>query len=348
MIPYVVASIIVVAPIPPPQGSPPSAGTSYRYCGLYCVHAAASALQVPSDFAKLLSSQYMNGSHGSTAADLQNAARAVGLNARVRSGMTLAHLQHASSPVILHVRTAGSGRQFVHWVLFLGFKGDRIQLYDPPKTEATLAADELLALWDGTGVVVGTGGNDELAPTLIPVPAIAATLLTGLAIMLAAACSRRWALPAIPLAALASCMAWQILSTPSFLHSQSGVALLAASHLTHRSPEVDTARVQELLDDRSATLIDARLEYQYRAGHIPGATNIPALLGIPALLEALAAIPKDRPIVVYCSNRNCNWSDMIANHFVQRGFRRVLIYRDGYDAWSTRPAVAPASGGPSS
>ncbi len=46
-----------------------------------------------------------------------------------------------------------------------------------------------------------------------------------------------------------------------------------------------------------ALLIDVREPREYRAGHIPGARNIP-LRALPAQRDQL---PRDRPLILYCS-----------------------------------------------
>jgi rhodanese-related sulfurtransferase len=43
------------------------------------------------------------------------------------------------------------------------------------------------------------------------------------------------------------------------------------------------------------TVIDVRSPDEYRAGHLPGALNIPA----DQLQEHLADVPTDRPVVTY-------------------------------------------------
>lgn len=53
--------------------------------------------------------------------------------------------------------------------------------------------------------------------------------------------------------------------------------------------------VAELASNRPPTLIDVRSPDEYAAGHIPGAVNIPG----DQLPAHLAAIPRDRPVVVY-------------------------------------------------
>ena len=47
--------------------------------------------------------------------------------------------------------------------------------------------------------------------------------------------------------------------------------------------------------DSAPTVIDVRSPDEYRAGHLPGAVNLPA----DQLQERLADIPADRPVVTY-------------------------------------------------
>jgi rhodanese-related sulfurtransferase len=48
-------------------------------------------------------------------------------------------------------------------------------------------------------------------------------------------------------------------------------------------------------EDAVPTVIDVRSPDEYRAGHLPGALNIPA----DQLQEHLADVPTDRPVVTY-------------------------------------------------
>ncbi|MBI1795618.1 MAG: metalloregulator ArsR/SmtB family transcription factor [Candidatus Eisenbacteria bacterium] len=71
----------------------------------------------------------------------------------------------------------------------------------------------------------------------------------------------------------------------------------------------DAPLALDALRDRIArgdlVLLDARPEREYRAGHIPGALNIP----VDELAERLHVLPIEHEVVVYCRGPYCAFSD---------------------------------------
>jgi rhodanese-related sulfurtransferase len=78
--------------------------------------------------------------------------------------------------------------------------------------------------------------------------------------------------------------------------------------------EVDTARLAEMISADAVEVIDVRRDYEYEAGHLPGARHI-ELNDLTANAES---IPKDRTVVFYC--RTGNRSSMAAEAFDQAGY----------------------------
>jgi len=56
--------------------------------------------------------------------------------------------------------------------------------------------------------------------------------------------------------------------------------------------------LKSLLEKPRTVLVDVREPSEYRSGHIPNAINIP----LRTLAHNLAQIPRDRPVVLYCSS----------------------------------------------
>jgi rhodanese-related sulfurtransferase len=57
-------------------------------------------------------------------------------------------------------------------------------------------------------------------------------------------------------------------------------------------------KLKSQLENSQTLLVDVREASEYRAGHIPNATNIP----LQTLARNLSKIPTDRPVVLYCSS----------------------------------------------
>jgi rhodanese-related sulfurtransferase len=78
--------------------------------------------------------------------------------------------------------------------------------------------------------------------------------------------------------------------------------------------------------------VDAREAAEYAELHIPGALNLP-----PDRLknggEALAAVPKDRPLVVYCGQVSCDAALKVAEGLQSQGYTQVSAFMGGFRAW---------------
>lgn len=187
MIVRAIFAIVVLGAIPAvaeTSGAPVAAVTwesPSHYCGLHCVYAVAQVHGVRFNFESLVDAKYLTGRDGSTAANLSSALSDVGLHGDERAFLTIDRLRFIDQPLILHVRSPGLGAQYRHWVLFLGFDGDRLRLYDPPRDLGNVTAAELLSIWDGAGIIVGK--NRQSAATSIPLSFSFAAFVAGAAIL---------------------------------------------------------------------------------------------------------------------------------------------------------------------
>lgn len=59
----------------------------------------------------------------------------------------------------------------------------------------------------------------------------------------------------------------------------------------------NTEALKSIVKSNNASLIDVRQPSEYTSGHIPNAINIP----LQTLIANLDKIPKDRPVVLYCT-----------------------------------------------
>jgi rhodanese-related sulfurtransferase len=65
-------------------------------------------------------------------------------------------------------------------------------------------------------------------------------------------------------------------------------------------------------------LIDVRSPEEFKSGHIPGAKNI----DLRVLAQRLDAVPKDKPVVLYC--RSGNRSGQAASLLQQAGYAEIF------------------------
>lgn len=107
-------------------------------------------------------------------------------------------------------------------------------------------------------------------------------------------------------------------------------------------PQGDTPLDRRALLERvrrgEASVIDVRVEDEYRAGHIAGARSIP----LPELEERLAELPRDQEVVAYCRGPYCFLALKAVAMLRERGYRAVHL-RDGVADW--RAAGLPVEAG---
>jgi rhodanese-related sulfurtransferase len=89
--------------------------------------------------------------------------------------------------------------------------------------------------------------------------------------------------------------------------------------------EVSREEAQKLIDD-GAQLIDVRVDHEWDAGRIAGATHLP----LAELAERAGEIDKERPVVLYC--RGGNRSSMAAAALTESGYDAVKL-TEGIVGW---------------
>ncbi len=95
------------------------------------------------------------------------------------------------------------------------------------------------------------------------------------------------------------------------------------------APELD----ERLQRDRSLLLVDVREPREWDLCHLEGAILVP----LATIEEALAEMPRDRPVVLYC---HTGIRSMTALQLLRdRGFTQVQSLAGGIDAWAR--LVAP-------
>ena len=92
------------------------------------------------------------------------------------------------------------------------------------------------------------------------------------------------------------------------------------------------ANVEELksfLKNHQTVLVDVREASEYRSGHIPNAINIP----LRTLSHNLNQIPRDRPVVLYCSSGYRSAMGVMTLHLL--GYENIQGFPPSFAAWKT-------------
>ena len=83
----------------------------------------------------------------------------------------------------------------------------------------------------------------------------------------------------------------------------------------------------QLKRQEPVTIVDVRLPSDFRAGHIPGAINLPQ-----GKWHTLAGLTRDRTAVVYCYSQTCKLAAAAAVEFASAGIP-VVEMEGGFEAW---------------
>lgn len=96
---------------------------------------------------------------------------------------------------------------------------------------------------------------------------------------------------------------------------------------------VPLEKAKALHDSGTAVFMDAREEEAYNDGHIPGAMNVP-YDKLPKYYETITStIANDQIIICYCWGPTCDFSDNLASELAMMGYKNVVVFKGGWDAW---------------
>ena len=82
-------------------------------------------------------------------------------------------------------------------------------------------------------------------------------------------------------------------------------------------------------------VVDVRQESSFRAGHIPGAINVP-LTELPARAARIAELAASRGVVTYCACPAEQTSSLAAAELARAGVRGARALAGGFDEWMAR------------
>ncbi len=89
---------------------------------------------------------------------------------------------------------------------------------------------------------------------------------------------------------------------------------------------------EHLGNDFGMTLVEVLDPEYYKKFHLPGAINVP--LGDSFDEGIQTAVPdKQKPVVVYCMDHDCQASPKAAQRMEQLGYQRVFDYEAGKIDW---------------
>jgi rhodanese-related sulfurtransferase len=96
---------------------------------------------------------------------------------------------------------------------------------------------------------------------------------------------------------------------------------------------VNLEQAHTIFQEGKAMFVDARPPEEYGELHIPGAVNLTADALGNGLPPAVAGVPRDRPLVVYCGQVSCDAALKVAEGLQSLGFTQVTAFLGGFRAW---------------
>ena len=316
------------------------------YCGIFAVFGALKAEGFEPQIDTLVQARYVGSELGSSIVELETAARDHGAHSLAIEGMTSASLRSSRHPIVLHVRRPGHGTTFGHWVLFLGCEGDDALILDAPHSVERMPMTELLAHWDGIGLVVSREPIAAVSYSWVgwfEGALVLAVLLGGFALL------KRWAgtprrgivrflgriISLIVLAGLTA-LAWNLVGDEGFFTNRTAVEHVAVRYFQPKIATIAMDEVESEIGHPGVTIVDARYPGAYQAGHLPDAVSLPISASLTLRRQVIADIPRGNKIIVYCQSESCPWSHSIASDLALRGFRDVVVYPGGWEEWNSR------------
>jgi rhodanese-related sulfurtransferase len=143
---------------------------------------------------------------------------------------------------------------------------------------------------------------------------------------------RRLLVALIPLGVACVALPFTLRDRRNGAAAEPGAAFQApAAHLT-AARRLSVEDVMALQAVGRALVVDVRIEPSFRAGHIPGALNVPLDQVDARALEILRAAA-GRAIVTYCSCLHEHTSAVAAQALTAAGARDVSALLGGYPSW---------------
>ncbi len=127
------------------------------------------------------------------------------------------------------------------------------------------------------------------------------------------------------------------------VRSSETVAPVAGS-VNHDGPQpIELTDALEKLKKENAVFIDARSEYDYEAGHIQTARNLPEKTLDIWMPDFFNSTPPESLLIIYCSGPRCHLAERLAMKLYELGYTNVHHMTAGWDGWLA--AGYPAASG---
>ncbi len=117
-------------------------------------------------------------------------------------------------------------------------------------------------------------------------------------------------------------------------HSDTATHLSASPEIEGPSP-IKLVEALENLKKGDAVFIDARSEYDFKAGHIKTALNLQEKNLDSWMPDFFEKTPPETLLIIYCSAPRCHLAEHLAAKLYEIGYTNVRHMPAGWDAWQS-------------
>lgn len=112
-------------------------------------------------------------------------------------------------------------------------------------------------------------------------------------------------------------------------------SLIVPYSYTREDPQaISLSQAMAYFQAHSTIFLDARLEPDFKAGHIPRALNLPFEEFERYYPKVEPLLSKAKTIITYCDGTECEASLFLARLLKTKGFRNLKIFFGGWTEWS--------------
>jgi len=114
-----------------------------------------------------------------------------------------------------------------------------------------------------------------------------------------------------------------------------GAQAPTAAEVATKSDHLSLQELRIFVESKQGVVLDARPNVFFRLGHIPGALSLPRndFENGYAVLRKVLEVDKNQAIVVYCSEDDCDDSELAAQALRRLGYTNVRLFKGGWAAW---------------
>ena len=120
-----------------------------------------------------------------------------------------------------------------------------------------------------------------------------------------------------------------------FIRNRTAVATVIGNYHHPDLPTLTVGEVSQMIKERDVACVDARVPADFALGHLPGAVSLPIYSGLVECNTVVNTIPLEYRVIVYCQSEECAWAEVIGADLSLRGYRRVYIFRGGWNEWES-------------